>query len=317
MDFDGISRPVTQLIDAGALVVFVPSLLLAVLLSGPFARRWGTSRWLTALALASVAGIIAATLRERDLLLWSEDIGAILACVGCDRFGWLTDADLWSGVTQVQVGWLLNVALFVPAGILLTLASGRPRRVLVGLIGLSFAIEVIQDLTFLGAPDPADLVANALGAVIGVSFAVFARYLSRRWSGGSTQTSLSRRAMVMRLAVVVAVVAVGWLGLQAGADVRRDTLRNEIQTAFAGTAASDVDAKMASESGFDELLDAITTRPMYLGRVGESDQFEALYTSQFFGSYRCVTIRWDANGFSLSDGAGDTCTVFRDRPPEE
>ena len=150
MDFDGISRPVTQLIDAGALVVFVPSLLLAVLLSGPFARRWGTSRWLTALALASVAGIIAATLRERDLLLWSEDIGAILACVGCDRFGWLTDADLWSGVTQVQVGWLLNVALFVPAGILLTLASGRPRRVLVGLIGLSFAIEVIQDLTFLG-----------------------------------------------------------------------------------------------------------------------------------------------------------------------
>jgi hypothetical protein len=121
-------------IDAGALVVFAPSLLLAVLLSGPFARRWGTSRWPTSLALASVAGIIAVTLRERDLLLWSEDIGAVLACVGCDRFGWLTDAELWSGVTQVQPGWLLNVVLFVSAGILLTLASGRPRRGLVGLM---------------------------------------------------------------------------------------------------------------------------------------------------------------------------------------
>jgi hypothetical protein len=106
-------------------------------------------------------------------------------------------------------------------------------------------------------------------------------------------------------------------GGQARLDAVRDTLRNEIQTAFAGTAASDVEAKIASSSGFDELLDAITTRPMYLGRVGESDQFEALYASQFFGSYRCVTIRWEADGFSLSDGAGDTCTVFRDRPPEE
>ena len=65
------------------------------------------------------------------------------------------------------------------------------------------------------------------------------------------------------------------------------------------------------------MLRATATRPMYLGQVGDTEQFEARYTTQFFGLHRCVTIRWTTTGFSLSDGSDDTCTEFRDRPPPE
>ena len=315
VDFEDISRSITNLIEAGALVVLLPSLLVVALLTGPFARRWATSRWLAALALGSVAGIVAVTLRERDLVLWSQSIGSDIYCTDCNRFSWITDADLWAGATQIGSGWLLNLALFVPAGLLLALATRRPRRVLVGLIVLSALIETLQGLTFLGAPDPADLVANALGALVGVTLGAGAMAVSPRLHAGASDQALSRRDIAMRLVVAVAVAAIGWAGLQAGANARGDALRDELQSAFAGTTASDVAATLATAGGFDEMLRATTTWPMYLGQVGDTDQFEARYTTQFFGLYRCVTIRWTTAGFSLRPGSDDTCTQFRDRPP--
>ena len=151
MDTEGLSRVASQLIGAGALVVFLPLLVVAVLISGPVARRLDTSRVVAALSLASLAGILAVTLRQGDVLLLFSDIDAVASCSDCPRFSWLTDAALLSGVSRVDLGWLLNVALFIPAGLFMTLALRRPGRVFASLVVLSAIIEAVPGRDLPGA----------------------------------------------------------------------------------------------------------------------------------------------------------------------
>jgi hypothetical protein len=315
VDIEGASRVVSNLIDAGALPVFVPLAVVSVVLSGPVARRLRTSRVLAALSLLSLAGIVAATFRERDLLLWLSDLGAVASCSDCAHLGWLTDADLWSRASQVDAAWSLNVALFVPAGLFITLATHRPWRVLVALVGLSLLIEVVQDLTYVGAPDPADLVANSLGAAIGAIIAVGYLALAARLRPSDATAPSSRRVLLVGIAAIVLLVGLGRLGVEVGADMRQQAMRAELRTAFAGTTAADMSRRIETDGGFAGLLAAVTTRPMYLGRVGDTEVFEGRYTMQFFGVYRCVDVRWTSAGFTLRDSSGDECAAFRDRPP--
>jgi VanZ like family len=317
VDTEGASRVVSNLINAGTLPVFVPLAVLAVVLSGPLARRLRTSRALAALSLLSIAGIVAATFREQDLRLWLSDLGAVITCSECTHLGWLTDAGLWSRASQVDAAWSLNLALFVPAGLFTTLATHRPWRVLVALAGLSLLIEVVQDLTYLGAPDPADLLANVLGAALGVILAAGYLSLVARLRPSDATTPPSRRAMLPGVAAIALLVGLGWLGVQVGADMRQAALRTELGTAFAGTTATAMALRMASDEGFSGILAAVTTRPGYLDRVGETDEFEGRYTTQFFGAYRCVYIRWTTDGFTLRDASGDECAEFRERPPSD
>ncbi len=76
-----------------------------------------------------------------------------------------------------------------------------------------------------------------------------------------------------------------------------------------------MEARFASTDGFDEILASVSVRPGYLGRVGESQQFEGRYANQFFGLWRCAYVRWTTDGFAVSGGSGDECTTFRERPP--
>ncbi len=316
MDAEHASRLVTDLVDAGVLLVFVPLLFVAAVLAGPVARRIGSSRLLAWLALVSIAGILAATLRERDLLAQLSDAGPT-SCAGCVPFGWLTDPRLWSRAARIDSAWLLNVALFIPAGLLVTLASRRPGRVLVAMAGLALSIEVIQDLARLGSPDPADLVANSVGAAIGVGLGIAALRVRPARIAHQPDPTTSRRAEVAFIVGAITIVTLGWLGLSLGADARLDSLRQELTEAFAGSTASNMEARLASTEGFDETLASVSVRPSYLGRVGASEQFEGRYATQFFGLWRCAYIRWTADGFELRDGSGDECSVFRERPPTE
>ncbi len=318
MDIEGASRVVSNLINAGALSVFVPLAVVGVMLSGPLARRLRTSRVLAALSLLSIAGIVASTFRERDLLMWLSDLGAVISCSECPpHLGWLTDADLWSRASQVETAWLLNAALFVPAGLFITLATHRPWRVLLMLVGLSLLIEVVQDVSYLGAPDPADLLANSLGAAIGVLVAAGYLALAARRRPSDASAPPSRRALLAGMAAIVLLVGLGWLGVQVGADMRQEALRAELQTAFAGTTSTDLATRLATDDGLSGLWAAVTTWPTYLGRVGETNEFEGRYTAQFFGAYRCVYVRWTTDGFTLRDASGDECAEFRERPPSE
>ncbi len=313
MDAEHASRLVTDLVDAGVLLVFVPLVLMAAVLAGPLARRIGSSRLLTWLALVSIAGIFAATLRERDLLAQLSDAGAP-SCPDCVPFGWLTDARLWTRAGRIDSAWLLNVALFIPAGLLVTLTTRRPGRVLIALIALALSIEVIQDLARLGSPDPADLVANSVGAFIGVGLGSLALRARPASFAHQRDPATSRRAQAIFIVGAIAFVVLGWLGLSLGADARLNSLKQELGAAFAGTTASDMEARLASTEGFDRILASVSVRPGYLGRVGESEQLEGRFATQFFGLWRCAYVRWTVDGFAISDGSGDECTIFRERP---
>lgn len=303
---DAASSVVTGNVDAGVLVVFVPLLACAVALSGPTARRIGCGRLLAGLALVALAGILAVTLGVRAV-----DGGGL----GNASLRWITDGDLWASSFDAGAGWWLNVALFVPAGLLVGVATTRAWWTLVGLIGLSALVEVVQGLGLLGAADPADVVANSIGAAIGCCLSIPVRRLIVDVDRPVSQRPLSSRNVLLGAAGVIAVVGMGWLALVAGADARRDSLAKELRVAFAGTTSVEIEAKLDSADGFEEMMSATSVRPGYLGRVGDTDEYEGRWSTEFFGLHRCVFVRWTVTGMGMRDGAGDECTIFRERPP--
>jgi len=125
------------------------------------------------LSLMSIGLILSVTLIGRMLELSSWGDGALTV-------SWLTDSALWGDAIRIDKPWLLNVGLFIPAGVMLTLTFARVIRVLVGLIALSVAIEFGQRWLMLGAADPADIIANFVGAALGVACATGLRRASDR-----------------------------------------------------------------------------------------------------------------------------------------
>jgi hypothetical protein len=83
------------------------------------------------------------------------------------------------GLTSLQ--GLLNVVLFVPAAVMLTLASGRPGDGIAAGIGMSAAVEAVQALLpQLGRSCQLhDLIANSVGAFCGVGLAAGLQTLTR------------------------------------------------------------------------------------------------------------------------------------------
>ena len=72
------------------------------------------------------------------------------------------------------VEFLANVAMFVPLGLFLVLLLGRGRWWLAILFGfaLTMAIELVQQVLPSRVSDPRDLVANSIGATLGVLVAL-------------------------------------------------------------------------------------------------------------------------------------------------
>jgi glycopeptide antibiotics resistance protein len=93
---------------------------------------------------------------------------------------WIDSAGI--GLTYSATEFLANIALFVPFGILVSLVWPRRRPWAVIALGLatSGAIELTQ-LLFLPhrVSDARDLVANTLGAAVGVAALLIARRPSR------------------------------------------------------------------------------------------------------------------------------------------
>ena len=85
---------------------------------------------------------------------------------------WLFDSASWAHVLESDRTWVLNAVLFVPAGCLLTLTTGRAWITVMSLSAFSLVIEVVQRWTRLGVADVSDLVANIVGTAAGTAIAV-------------------------------------------------------------------------------------------------------------------------------------------------
>ncbi|MBQ7921433.1 MAG: VanZ family protein [Clostridia bacterium] len=123
--------------------------------------------------------------------------------------GW---REAWNGfTTQLWLNVLLNVAMFVPLGILLPLLTKNYRRwylVLAEGFGTSLVIEIIQYITARGLFDVDDLFNNTLGAMIGYGVLMVCLSLF-----GKEKKSVSR---ILGYAAVPAVFAVAMVGIFAG-----------------------------------------------------------------------------------------------------
>ena len=305
-------RVVSQFVDAGVLLVLVP-LLAAALLLGPFvARWWGTTTLIATAALGSLAGILAFTLGVRAI---TEDRREFVR----SDFSWLTDSSVWRSAFDLDPSWLLNVVLFVPAGVFVTVAMRRPVIVFIGLASMSFAIETIQSLTRLGTADVRDLVANTIGAAVGV---VLASVIVRRRADDAPplteaeQRSLHSSATLAAIVVIAVVGGVTWFGVGAVADLRQDRLADDLTTAFDGTTAADIATELGSDAGFDRLMQRGPSRPDYIGEVGDTGMFEGRWSTEFVGLHRCVIVRWTDGELTLREASGRSCRRFQERPPE-
>jgi hypothetical protein len=126
-----------------------------------------SSKWVIWVCL-SIAAILAVTLR-----IWvTQNFSTVY---------WLFSPDQWVHAFHISGQWVLNAVLFAPAGFALVLAGRRPVYVVLGLAVLSLSIETLQFWARSGIADPADLMANITGAVIGVMAAVaYKKWFRRR-----------------------------------------------------------------------------------------------------------------------------------------
>ena len=150
--------------DREFLVVLAVLLALATAVAVPLAVRAHRSRWLAAAAGWSVAAIVAFT--AVPSLGLSQYLTQPWSAV---RVRLLFTPDLPDDLTSWASGpqGLLNAALFVPAGLLLTALTRRPGRTVAGLVVLSLVIEVVQAASATRSGTLADVVANLVGAALG------------------------------------------------------------------------------------------------------------------------------------------------------
>lgn len=289
-----------------------PALLVLLAGSGVvtwWLRRAGRSERPFALLFAAVASLAAVIV----MTLLRESVELLLAVasgdVGLPAPGQVLDwtGDGWERISyhpfSIQV--LLNVALFVPAGATWTLMTGRPLRVLAGLLGLTFLVECLQAVTGLGANDVADLLANGVGAGLGVLAGTLGWVL---WPGPSGRPRPSRRRAIVVAAAVVALGLVTALGLQWGAQHRQDSLGAELRDRFHGASLQQYRTWEAEDRLTEEVFDA---GPVFSdGARVEEGAVLVRWPASFLGVRRCVLVEWTPGAADVRPASGHRCTEF-------
>lgn len=145
-----------------------PTALGLLVVLGPIVGRWLVSRprlawWLTGLSLLPVA---------------------FMTLVPVDRVLFETCTMQWALPTPGRVELMANVALFVAPVLLASVATRRPRLVVLAGSGLSAGLEALQALVpAIGRScDSNDWLSNTIGAVIGAALAWVALRLARAGS---------------------------------------------------------------------------------------------------------------------------------------
>lgn len=127
--------------------------------------------------------LIAATVAYTALVGWitlvSADTGTAMRVSSTWIIRMLERLPL--GIDGERWEFLLNVAMFVPLGMLLTLIFGARFFWVAALAAIAFtlSIEGLQQFIPSRVPDPRDLIANGLGGVVGAVLGVAALALRR------------------------------------------------------------------------------------------------------------------------------------------
>ncbi len=297
-------------------VLFVVAALGAWWIAQTHMSSHGSVAWFA--ALGSVAGCVSLTLLREGLHFGFQPTSLLAwTTSGWDR---LAGTDLL-GSSQ----FLLNIALFVPAGVAWTWVTGRPLRALGGLVLLTMSIESLQGVTGAGGADVADVVANSIGAALGVGAAVIVTAaltrsgLATSDSAGSDPSSPRRRAFAA-CALVVAVTLTA-AGLVVGANRRQTDIHEQLESTLAESTYDEIDEVVRGDSDnpdrfepdavfvdFDQILNAISVRAD--GFRYTDDQIEIRWPALFFGFRRCVYVIWTPSGVVFRDMSGKACTDF-------
>ncbi|MFM6968628.1 MAG: VanZ family protein [Microbacteriaceae bacterium] len=156
---DSLTSSVQPFITNGALPTTLVVGFLLMLFSKYISRGSGRTLGLTVATLWSLALVTGFTLRLGDA---NSTVGYV----------WFLDPVLWAGSIVIGANWTLNAALFIPAGFTLSMFLRSPVRAALTLAFGSFIIETVQQITSVGIPDPADFVANTVGASVGAVLGV-------------------------------------------------------------------------------------------------------------------------------------------------
>jgi VanZ like family len=137
-------------------------------------RRFGSRRRLF-LALAGAALVAILTIANRGVVVSDRGLAHDLTWWARN---WSTLPTLITG----DLGWWMNVALFVPVAVGWTLLTSRPVLVAALAACAILVIETLHATVLSGAGDPTDVVANGLGTVIGIVIALV-------WPGRADRTA--------------------------------------------------------------------------------------------------------------------------------
>lgn len=312
---DGASRDIASNATLSAVLAVV--VLLALGAAGAWwitrSRETGHGAVAWFAAFGSVAACISLTLLREGLRFGFQPARVVSwTTSGWDR---LADGDLL-GSSQ----FLLNVALFVPAGVAWTRVTGRPLRTLTGLVGLSMLIESVQGITGAGGADVTDVAANSLGAALGVGAAAIATTVTRR-AGTATVAPTNPRRRAAVSAGLVVMVAVALAGLIAGAERRQARVRDELEAVFAATtydqiaavatATTDDPERFEDGATFTDILQIATAISVRADGFRYADnQIEIRWPALFFGFRRCVYVSWTPQRVDFRDESGSACTDF-------
>ncbi|MBB1246683.1 VanZ family protein [Streptomyces durbertensis] len=281
--------------------VVLPLLVLTLMSAGAtwLIRRRGASDrhgGLVFAGLVSVSLILSVTLFRDGRLTFTPEQLLHWSVSGWQRVS-------YDPFSSIEV--LLNVALFVPAGLCWTLLARRPLRVMAALVGLSFLIECLQAVTGLGANDVSDLIANSVGGALGVLAGSLILWLRGR-AGGSLR--LSRSGTALAAGSVAALVAAAVAGVLLGAEHRQASLERELNGRFAGTSLETYAAWEADDRLYEEVFAAASA--FADGTRHRGDDVRVRYPASFFGLPRCVFVDWAPGDVAVHRGSGEECSAF-------
>lgn len=273
------------------------------------------------LAVVAVAAWLLGRRRQADLgaVEWFVGLATLALIVAVTTFrgevsfgfrpsrlvDWVFDFDALSRDPLGSSQFMLNIALFVPAGMAWGWLTRRPLRALGILAGFSFLIECIQGVTGVGANDIVDLLSNISGAAIGTGVsAVVLQVRSRRAS--TPLSSRTRTVVVASAAVMCALVAIGWF---SGASARQTDVENSLRRAFEGTDLQAIEKRLDEDAMAVLRIDDVLSD----GAIFLDGSTTYRYPATFFSLHRCVYVTWIADGVDFRKAAGSACTDFIDR----
>ncbi|MCW2791128.1 MAG: hypothetical protein JWO76_226 [Nocardioides sp.] len=278
--------------EQGAIWSILIALTLSLAAGVAWARRRGTGRdgrVLGFLVALPVAAIPAATLGR-----YGRPDPDLTALVHWAPGGWLRFSTDLGRSEEI----LLNIALFVPAGAVLALVLRRPAATWAALIGLSLVIEAVQGVLGLGSPDLSDVLANSVGAFVGVLLGTAAACVRAE----GRRTSLRRLGVLLGAALVLALL------VPVGAARREHRFDETLRARFAGTTVADYRRWSRQDTLGKEVF---TVDHVYSdGASAHAGSVSVRYPTSFLGIHQCAIATWTSDGFAVARRTGSACTVF-------